>query len=124
MKILYVGDLTPGWTSIMRKRTLEDLGHQVTTVNVRPVGVDRREAMLFYRAVRKLHGPFDFAGANLAIIRQMQDRAFDLYLAGQGDDDFRGHPAEGKGAAAELPNYRIFAGRHVFASQSVAAVFE
>ena len=34
--------------------------------------------MLFYRVLRKLHGPFDFAGANQAILRQMQGSTFDI----------------------------------------------
>jgi spore maturation protein CgeB len=77
MKILYIGDLTPGATSKMRLRALQDLGHCVTTHD--DLGPSRPyENSVLYRAVRKFSGPWDFAGANAAILSNLERAEFDV----------------------------------------------
>ena len=69
MKILYVGPLYYGSTSLQRLKALAHLGHELVSVDTCPPEVAARERRLGERLWRKLLGPRDLAGANQAVLR-------------------------------------------------------
>ncbi len=84
MNILSVGALWEGSTSLMRSRALEDLGHHVTPIDTETPEVARRESGYMYRAMRRLFGPLDTAGANAAIVRHMRQQQYDVLWINKG----------------------------------------
>ena len=64
MKILYVGPLFYGSTSLQRLKALAHLGHEPVSVDTCPPEVAARERRLGERLWRKLLGPRDLARAD------------------------------------------------------------
>jgi hypothetical protein len=73
MKILYVGPLYYGSTSLQRLKALAHLGHELVSVDTCPPEVTARERCLGERLWRKLLGPRDLARANEAIRRLVRE---------------------------------------------------
>ncbi len=74
-RILFVGPLVEGSTTLQRCRTLRRLGHEVLAVDELPAPWSRVALTLPYRAFHRFGGPHDLAGVN----RQM--RAVDAGFA-------------------------------------------
>lgn len=66
MKILYLGDIGPGQTCLMRMRALERLGHQVLGVNT--VEPWRRVSWLQRQAQRRMHRGSVVRGINNTVL--------------------------------------------------------
>ncbi len=73
MKILYVGPLYYGSTSLQRLKALAHLGHELVSVDTCPPEVAARERRLGERLWRKLLGPRDLARANEAVLRLVRE---------------------------------------------------
>jgi hypothetical protein len=64
LRILFVGPLVAGSTSLQRCQTLRRLGHEVLAVDELPAPWSRVALTLPYRAFHRLGGPHDLAGVN------------------------------------------------------------
>lgn len=81
MKILFVGDLNGYSRSLQRKKALDELGHQVTSVTSVPIGdVPGLNDKFSYIAkfACKMGYPLDRSAANKKIIEQVDRQNFDL----------------------------------------------
>ena len=67
MKILYVGKLIPGSTSLQRYQALIDIGYEVIPIDTFPEHVSNKYKKIFNRINRRIFGPKDDAKANIAI---------------------------------------------------------
>lgn len=63
-RILFVGPLVEGGTTLQRCQTLRRLGHEVLAVDELPAPWSRMALTLPYRAFHRLGGPHDLAGVN------------------------------------------------------------
>jgi len=79
MKILYLGDIGPGQTCLMRMRALERLGHQVCGVNT--VEAWRKAAWLHRQIQRRLHRGSVVDGINQAVLDAAREFRPDLVWA-------------------------------------------
>ena len=79
MKILYLGDIGPGQTCLMRMRALERLGHNVCGVNT--VEDWRKAAWLQRQIQRRLHRGSVVDGINQAVLRAAREFRPDLVWA-------------------------------------------
>lgn len=78
-RVLYVGPMLPGSTTLQRFSALQDLGHAMTAVTTVPDSRARRSPpSLVARARRKLFGPHDQVRANTGILAALGAEAFDL----------------------------------------------
>jgi spore maturation protein CgeB len=68
-RILFVGPLVHGCTSLQRCRAFQRQGHDVRAVDLLPPPWSRVHLTLPYRALNRLGGPYDLAGANRALRR-------------------------------------------------------
>lgn len=78
LRVLYIGPLLPGSTTVQRARALSSLGHHLTMVNTAETSEFVAKPCLPARVMRKLCGPRDRSGANDSVIRQVRDAKFDL----------------------------------------------
>jgi hypothetical protein len=90
-QILYVGDLTDGGTSLQRCRALQDLGHQVATVNtVSPAPTPPWQVFLsrvsnrLFRLGLKGFSPLDWSQASRQIVSAARAQAFDMVWIDKG----------------------------------------
>ncbi len=63
---------------------IKSLGHELLPINTRPLSVDRREATLPQRILRKIRGPRDLAGVNLKILQLLSKTVFDILWIDKG----------------------------------------
>jgi len=84
LRILYVGDVTPGGTCAQRLRAFEDLGCQLTPLNLADAEKCKRDRSLSERIRRRLLGPRDWVGANRRIVEHAQHAAFDVLWIDRG----------------------------------------
>ncbi len=76
LRILYAGDLMPGFTCAQRAHALRDLGCRVEGVDT-VAGVPG-ESSLARRIRQRVFGPFDSSGANHQILTRMRSAQYDL----------------------------------------------
>ena len=67
-RIVFVGPLYDGSTTLQRLRTFQRLGHEVLPIDILPWPWRRLSLTLAYRAVHRLGGPYDWAGANRKLL--------------------------------------------------------
>jgi spore maturation protein CgeB len=79
MKILYLGDIGPGQTCLMRMRAMERLGHQVCGVNT--VEAWRKAAWLQRQIQRRLHRGSVVDGINQTVLDVSREFRPDLVWA-------------------------------------------
>ncbi len=84
LRILFVGDLRPGGTSLQRMRTMRALGHDVTTIDTTGEEGRRREKSLVQRVLHRLRGPVDWPGANAALIERGRTGPLDVLWIDRG----------------------------------------
>jgi hypothetical protein len=85
MRILYVGPLMQGFTSLQRLQALKELGHALTPINSAPNWVMANiRPPLYYRIINKIAGPPDLARANRQIIHRVRQDKFDLVWVDKG----------------------------------------
>ncbi len=85
MKILYVGPLVDGYTTIQRMQALKELGYSLISVNSAPTWLMQNiKPPLYYRVINKISGPPDFARANRQIIHLVRQDKFDLLWVDKG----------------------------------------
>jgi spore maturation protein CgeB len=84
LRILYVGDLTPGGTCAQRRRAFEDLGCQLTPVALIDAAARRRARALHERVRRRLLGPRDWLDANRQIVEHARQQRFDILWIDRG----------------------------------------
>jgi len=85
MKILYVGPLVDGYTTIQRMEALKELGHSLISVNSAPTWLMKHLGPpLYYRVLNKIIGPPDFARANRQIIHLVRQDKFDILWVDKG----------------------------------------
>ncbi|MCX5784285.1 MAG: glycosyltransferase [Elusimicrobia bacterium] len=77
MKIVFVGPLWEGSTSLQRMRVLQGMGHKAFPVDTLPARIHKRQNGLALRLLNKIVKGLDWVGANTAIR--------DLFLSGPGD---------------------------------------
>ena len=83
MRILFVGYLWQGSTSLQRMNALRDLGHDVTPVDLTPP--DRaRERRLSSRVLYRLGFPLDFAGVNRLVPKHISNSRFNVLWVEKG----------------------------------------
>jgi len=85
LKILYVGPLRFGSTTLQRLQALQDLGHQFVLCDYHSDNVARWDYFLPYRIWRKLFGPIDFAHVNKQIIQFCRTSKFDILWLDKGN---------------------------------------
>lgn len=68
LRILFVGPLVKGGTSLQRCQTFRRQGHEVVAIDVLPPPWSRVALTLPYRAFHRLGGPYDLAGANRRLL--------------------------------------------------------
>jgi len=78
MRILFVAPLWYGSTCLQRMESMKDLVQEVVPVDTDPEDIHRNQRKFFYRAVKKVFGPLDWAGVNKKILQAIRDRNFDL----------------------------------------------
>jgi hypothetical protein len=84
LRILYVGDLTPGGTCAQRRRAFEDLGCRLTPVALTSAEARKRARALHERIRRRLFGPRDWVGANRQIVEHVRRAPFDVLWIDRG----------------------------------------
>jgi hypothetical protein len=84
VRILYVGDVTPGGTCAQRLRAFEDLGCLMTPVSLADPGNRNRNRALPERIRRRLLGPRDWVGANQRIVAHARQSTFDILWIDRG----------------------------------------
>jgi len=91
LRVLYVGALAPGATSLQRRHAFEDLGCQVTAIDTpypwaRGVTAATLPPMrrLWERARRRVRGPRDWTDANRQIVEWSRRAAFDVLWIDKG----------------------------------------
>ena len=84
LRILHVGPMLPGSTTVQRFAALKDLGHQVMEFNSASEKEFVAKPTLFSRIQRKLLGPQDRAGANACILQNIQSKPFDVLWIDKG----------------------------------------
>ena len=84
MRILYVGSLWEGSTSLQRMQAIEKLGYAVVPVNTSSEAAIRKGKNILYRIKRKLFGPSDLAGVNKQILSCISKRDIDLVWIDKG----------------------------------------
>jgi spore maturation protein CgeB len=67
MRVLYVGKLIPGSTSLHRLQALIDIGHDVTSIDTFPEYASIQDKKILNRIYRRLYGAVDYAKANDSI---------------------------------------------------------
>ncbi len=77
-RILYVGPMLAGSTTVQRFRALQDLGYEMMSVTTVSAGARRTQPSLMTRVRGKLLGQHDQTHANQAILAAIQQHAFDL----------------------------------------------
>lgn len=81
-KILYIGSLDAGQTSLERMKAMEDLGHAVTGINInRPIHSWKRQLA---RLLRRMGWQPDLVGLNRDIRHVVSARSFDLVWVDKG----------------------------------------
>lgn len=78
MRVICVGPLWYGTTTLQRMQAMQDLGHEILPVDTEPQYVQDKQRQFFRRVVRKLFGPSDLAGVNHAIIHLVRNYAVDV----------------------------------------------
>lgn len=78
LRILFVGPLVAGSTTLQRCQTLQREGHQLTAVNTLPAPWSRVALTLPYRALHRLGGPYDLAFANHQLLALARTPAPDV----------------------------------------------
>lgn len=78
LRILYVGDLWKGSTSLQRMVALEEAGHIITPIDTLPDYLKAKSNELLPRAMRKLFGPLDRVKANARLIKMIEEKKFDI----------------------------------------------
>ena len=76
VRLLYVGDLTPGTTSAQRQRALQEIGCEAATINIAPSD-PRPQRGLLGRVRRRLFGPRDVLGVNRQILELVRRTPYD-----------------------------------------------
>lgn len=76
VRLLYVGDLTPGTTSAQRQRALEEIGCEVSKIDIAPRD-PRPQRALLGRIRRRLLGPRDVRGANRQMLELVRRTPYD-----------------------------------------------
>jgi spore maturation protein CgeB len=84
LRILYVGPLVAGSTTIQRLRALRGLGHQLAEVTTAEGAFARVKLTFVSRLRRKILGLEDRAGANARIRQRMRDERFDAIWIDKG----------------------------------------
>ena len=84
LRILYVGDLSPGGTCAQRQRALADLGCQLTPIDLAGPEKRKRERAVHERIRRRLLGPRDWGGANRHIVEHAGRATFDILWIDRG----------------------------------------
>jgi hypothetical protein len=84
LRILYIGPLRPGSTTLQRLQAMKDLNQDIVTVDDRPDYVAKIMQTLPYRIYRKLFGPVDLAGVNRAMIQFCRQTYFDFVWLDKG----------------------------------------
>jgi len=84
LRILHVGPMLPGSTTVQRCNALKDLGHQVIEVNSASEKEFVARPTLISRIQRKLLGPQDRAGANVRILQNIKSKPFDVLWIDKG----------------------------------------
>lgn len=81
-KILYIGSLNHGQTSLERMKAMEDLGYNVVSINVmRPVSIIQRAVAKILRSIDIYP---DFIGLNRDIRTTIESQSFDLVWVDKG----------------------------------------
>jgi spore maturation protein CgeB len=84
-KILYVGPMVPGSTTLQRFRALQDLGHDIEEVTtVPPDAAHFVQPSLVARVRRKLFGQRDVVKANARMLAAVRGSRFDLVWIDKG----------------------------------------
>lgn len=78
MKILYVGPLWFGSTSLQRMYSLQVIGHHIHPIDTLPARILGLQHNLLWRVANRLYRGFDWAGANSAIINAVGKQPFDV----------------------------------------------
>ncbi|MHB9011063.1 MAG: CgeB family protein [Ignavibacteriaceae bacterium] len=78
MRILFIGQLNEGQTSLQRMRNLISLGHVVQGINYYPDSIFKIDKNLLYRTYKKIFGPLDLAKTNQRIIKKISEETFDI----------------------------------------------
>lgn len=78
MKVVFIGPLWYGGTTLQRMQTMQDLGYEVMSVDTEPQYVQNKQRQFFYRVMRKLFGPLDLAGVNHDIIPTVKNHAVNV----------------------------------------------
>lgn len=85
LKILYVGPLIQGYTSLQRMQALKELGHSLTSINSAPNwAMKNKKPPLYYRIINKIVGPPDFVRVNRQIVHLVSRETFDLVWLDKG----------------------------------------
>lgn len=84
LRILYVGPLVDGSTTIQRAHALRDVGHKLYCVSTESSSQFAVKPALWSRVARKIRGPQDRVQANIAIMQEMRRQSFDLLWIDKG----------------------------------------
>ena len=83
-RVLHVGPLLEGSTTLQRMNAMKSLGHQVYPVDSFREVDQRHERDLTRRILTRVLGPIDWAGANGQIRRAVKEQEFDLVWIDKG----------------------------------------
>jgi spore maturation protein CgeB len=83
-RVLYVGQLRPGSTSLHRAEAMQDLGIDLVGIDTHPETVRVREATFSERVRKRLFGPRDLAGVNRAMLDTVRRDPFDVVWIDRG----------------------------------------
>jgi spore maturation protein CgeB len=78
LKILYIGYLYEGQTSLHRMNALEEIGCTVDGINFFPEKVRKKQKSFINSLVRKIVGPLDLADTNEKLLEMIEDRIYDV----------------------------------------------
>jgi spore maturation protein CgeB len=79
MKILFVGPLNHGSTSLQRLHALENIGHSLSVINSAPAWLmQNKQPFLYYRIINKIFGPPDLGLVNRQIKKFISQDKIDI----------------------------------------------
>jgi hypothetical protein len=83
-RMLFVGQLRPGSTSLHRAEAAREMGIDLVQIDTHPEFVRAREATFVERVRRRLFGPRDLAGVNPAMLEAVRLKPVDVIWVDRG----------------------------------------
>ena len=104
LKMLYVGSLWEGTTTLQRMKVIQELGHNVQSIDIATDYVREKRIKFLICVWQRLFGPLDLANVNVSIVQAVQKQVFDVVWI---DNGFTVRPGSLRTIKRNCPNCKI-----------------